>query len=217
MTQTLTWPLVFGLVVAVAVSPLSAAWAAALAGGQRVGWWRPRAVSAGRWAAVTAVTVALVVLAAAGSPPLAWWLFAVGGGVLAVVDVQTQLLPARLTYPLAGAVAAALIAAAVTGGSAEPLLRAFLAALAVGASWFTVCFLSPRTTGLGDVRLAALTGGVLGWVSWADVWQGQVVALLLAGLTAVVMALTTRRGLRGLVTVPMGPALVVGSMLALWL
>ena len=43
------------------------------------------------------------------------------------------------------------------------------------------------------------------------------VALLLAGLTAVVMALTTRRGLRGLVTVPMGPALVVGSMLALWL
>ena len=221
MTETLTWPLTVGLVATVAVSPLSAAWTAALADGQRVGWWRPRAVSAGRWATVTAVTVALVVLAAAGSPPVAWWLLAVGGGVLAVVDAQTQLLPARLTYPLAGAIAAALIAAAVTGGDAEPLLRAALAALTVGALWFAVCFLSPRTTGLGDVRLAALTSGVLGWVSWADVWQGQVLALLLAGLTAVAMALTTRRGtgrgLRRAVTVPMGPAMIAGSVLALWL
>jgi leader peptidase (prepilin peptidase)/N-methyltransferase len=208
-TLTLTWPLAVGLVAAVAVSPLSAAWTAALADGQRVGWWRPRAVSAGRWVTVTAVTVALVVLAAAGTPPVAWWLLAVGGGVLAVVDAQTQLLPARLTYPLAGAI------------DAEPLLRAALAALTVGALWFAVCFLSPRTTGLGDVRLAALTSGVLGWVSWADAWQGQVLALLFAGLTAVAMALTnrrgTRRGLRRLVTVPMGPAMIAGSVLALWL
>lgn len=220
-TLTLTWPLAVGLVAAVAVSPLSAAWTAALADGQRVGWWRPRAVSAGRWVTVTAVTVALVVLAAAGTPPVAWWLLAVGGGVLAMVDAQTQLLPARLTYPLAGAIAATLIGAAVTGGDAEPLLRAALAALTVGALWFAVCFLSPRTTGLGDVRLAALTSGVLGWVSWADAWQGQVLALLLAGLTAVAMALTnrrgTRRGLRRLVTVPMGPAMIAGSVLALWL
>ena len=214
--MTPTWPVV-ALVGAVAVSPLSAAWTAALADGQRVGWWRPRAVSAGRWATVTAVTVSLVGLAAAGSPPVAWWLLAVGGGALAVVDAQTQLLPARLTYPLAGVIAAALVAAAVAGSGAGPLLRAGLAALTVGGLWLAVCFLAPRATGLGDVRLAALTSGVLGWGSWADVWQGQVLTLLLAALTAVVLSLTRRGGWRRRVTVPMGPAMVAGSVLALWL
>lgn len=75
----------------------------------------------------------------------------------------------------------------------------------------------PARHGLGDVRLAALTSGILGWVSWADVWQGQVLTLLLAGLTAVAMALTGGGGVRRLVTVPMGPAMIVGSVLALWL
>ncbi|MGS0688874.1 prepilin peptidase, partial [Nakamurella sp. GG22] len=180
-------------------------------------WWRPRPVSSRRWATVTVVTVVFAVLAAAGSPAVAWWLLAVGGGMLAVVDAQTQLLPARLIYPLAGVIAAVLVAAAFTGAGPAPLLRAVLAALTVGGLWLAVCVVSPRTTGLGDVRLAALTGGVLGWVGWFEVWQGQVLAFLLAGLTAVVLSLTSRAGLRRLVTVPMGPAMVAGSLLALWL
>ena len=48
-------------------------------------------------------------------------------------------------------------------------------------------------------------------------WQGQLLTLLLGALTAVISALTGRRGLRGSVTVPMGPAMIAGSLLALWL
>ncbi|GGM10009.1 prepilin peptidase [Nakamurella endophytica] len=213
----MTWPLLVSVVAAVAVSPLSAAWTAALAAGQHRGWWRLRPVSARRWATVAAVTAALVLLAAAGHPSVAWWLLAVGGGVLAVVDAQTELLPARLTYPLAALIAAALVAAAVIGGDAGPLLRAGLAALTVGVLWLALWFLSPRTTGLGDARLAALTSGVLGWVGWADVWQALLLTFLLAALTAVTMAARSRRGLRRTVTVPMGPALLAGAVLALWL
>lgn len=205
------------LAAAVALSPVTASWTAALAQGQRSGWWRPRQVSAGRWAVVTAVTAALALLATAGSPPVAWWLLAVGGGVLAVVDAQTQLLPARLLYPLAMVIAIALTAAAVTDTGPAPLLRAGLAAAAIGGLWLAVCFLSPRTTGLGDVRLAALTSGLLGFTSWADAWQGQVLTMLLAGLSAAVLMLTTRGGPRRLVTVPMGPAMLAGAVLALWL
>ena len=215
--MTPAWPLVMSVVAAVAVSPLSAAWTAALAGGQRWGWWRPRPVSARRWATVATVSTVTVLLGTAGAPPLAWWLLAVGGTVLAVVDAQTQLLPARLTYPLAGVITAVLIAAAVTGNDTEPLLRAALAAVTVGGLWLAVCFLSPRSIGLGDVRLAALTSGVLGWAGWAEVWQGQVLTLLLGSLTAVAAALTGPQVLRGSVTVPMGPAMIAGSLLALWL
>jgi hypothetical protein len=49
------------------------------------------------------------------------------------------------------------------------------------------------------------------------VWQGQVLTLLLGALTAVIAALTGRQGLRGSVTVPMGPAMIAGSLLELWL
>lgn len=205
------------LAAAVALSPVTAAWTAALTQGQRSGWWRPRRVSAGRWATVTAVTAVLSLLSTPGSPPVAWWLLAVGGGVLAVVDAQTQLLPARLLYPLAAVIAIALTAAAITDTAPAALLRAGLAAAAIGGLWLAVCFLSPRTTGLGDVRLVALTSGVLGFTSWADAWQGQVLTMLLAGLTAVVLMLITRGGPRRLVTMPMGPAMVAGAVLALWL
>jgi leader peptidase (prepilin peptidase)/N-methyltransferase len=205
------------MVAAVAVSPLSAAWTAALAGGQQTGWWRPRPVSARRWAVVATVSVAAVLLGTAGAPPLAWWLLAAGGTVLAVVDAQTQLLPARLTYPLAAVITSVLIAAAITGNDAGPLLRAVLAAGTVGGLWLAGCLLSPRSTGLGDVRLAALTSGVLGWAGWAQVWQGQMLTLLLGALTAIITALIRRQGLRGSVTVPMGPAMIAGSLLALWL
>lgn len=53
-------------------------------------------------------------------------------------------------------------------------------------------------------RLTALTSGVLGLVSWADEWNGRVVRMLLAGLSARTVLHTGRGGSRRLVTVPMG-------------
>ena len=102
------WQVVPSVMAAVAVSPLLACWSAALAGGQRAGWWRPRPVGLPRWACVAAVAVAMVLLATAGHPAPAWWLLAAGGAVLAAVDVQTHLLPARFTYPLAATITVAL-------------------------------------------------------------------------------------------------------------
>jgi hypothetical protein len=56
---------------------------------------------------LVAVTTAAAALAAPGDPNLAWWALAAGGAVLAVVDAQTLLLPARFVYPLAGVVGCA--------------------------------------------------------------------------------------------------------------
>src|SRR5664279_5733821 len=197
------------------VSPLLASWSAALADGERTTWWRPRPVSISRWAAVAAVTVLMVLLATAGHPGVAWWILAAGGAVLAVVDAQTQLLPARFTYPLAAAVGIALVIGSMTGGDPAALLRA--AAATAFAITMAIRFLSPPAMGLGDVRAATLTAGMLGWTGWITVWQGQLLILLLGGLTAIFLRITTRTasGLR--FAVPMGPAILTGSLLALWL
>lgn len=207
------WAPLVAAAAGLAVSPLVAGWTTALVEGQRTGWWRPRPISGSRWLISAAVVTVLVLLASAGTPALAWWLLAVGGAVLVVVDARIEQLPARLVYPLGAAIAGALTVDAVAGGHTDDLLRAAAAAAAVGGGWLAVCFISPRSTGLGDARLAAVLAGVLGYNSWTDVGQALVLTALLGGLTGLILWATGRR--TG--TVPMGPALVVGALLAIWL
>ena len=126
---------------------------------------------------------------------------------------RIEQLPARLVYPLGAAVTVALAVDAVSAGRADDLLRAVAAAVAVGGGWLAVCFLSPRSTGLGDARLAAVLAGALGYSSWADVGQALALAAVLGGVTALVLGSAGRRA----GTVPMGPALILGALLAVWL
>ena len=97
------------------------------------------------------------------------------------------------------------------------MLRAVLAAVVVGAGWFAVAFLAPSAMGLGDVRVAALAAGLLGWTSWPAVLAGQLAAFGLAVVTAGILAISRPRERGRATQVPMGPALIVGAILATWL
>ena len=206
-----------GLVVVLALSPILAGWSAALANEVRDGWWRPRQVGRRRWAIVAATAVLLSGAAAAGRPWPAWWLFAAGAAVLLVVDAQRHLLPARLVYPMAAVVAVALTGAAIRSGEWDRLGRAVLAAAVVAAGWLAVKFAVPAAVGLGDVRLFALTAGLLGWLSWWAVLYGEMAAFVVAGLLAAGMVvLAPRRPIRGR-QVPLGPAIIVGALIVCWL
>jgi leader peptidase (prepilin peptidase)/N-methyltransferase len=136
---------------------------------------------------------------------------------LAIVDAQRNLFPARLVYPLALLEAAVLTAAAVTTHDAAPLARAGLAALIVGIGWFLLAFAAGGGVGLGDVRLATLTAGLLGWLGWRTVMRAQLVTVMLIVVTAAVVAVA-RPDLRGRkMPVPLGPALVVACLLMCWI
>ena len=202
-------------VAAVTVSPLLAAWTVGLTADRdaEAPWWHPRRISAQRLMLVAAVGAVLAGCAAGGTPLAAWWLFATGGTVLCVVDAQHHLLPARIVYPLAAAVFAVLVLAAALAGEPYRLLRAVLAAAVVGGAWFTVAFITPPAVGLGDVRVAALAAGLLGWTSWPNVLAGQLAAFGLAAVTAGIIAATTPAAGRA-TQVPMGPALIVGALVA---
>ena len=203
--------------LAVAVSPLLAGWSAALADGDAGAWWRPRRVDAARLAIVAAAALTFGALAGGGGPLPAWWLLAAGGTVLAVVDAQRNLLPARLVYPLAVIEAAVLVVVSVATQDAAALARAGLAALIVGIGWFLLAFAAGGGVGLGDVRVAALTAGLLGWLGWTAVMRAQILTVLLIVATAAVVAVA-RPDLRGRkMPVPLGPALVLASLLMCWI
>jgi leader peptidase (prepilin peptidase)/N-methyltransferase len=215
----MTWVVLpVSVVTAVLVSPLLAGWTVGLTTNPATApapWWRPRPVSLPRLATVAGVAAALVA-GAAGDPLVAWWLFATGGAVLCIVDAEHHLLPARLAYPLAAAILVALAVTAALTGDTDRFLRAVIAAAVVGAGWFAIAFLAPSAMGLGDVRVAALAAGLLGWTSWPAVLAGQFAAFALAVVTAGILAITRPRERGRGMQVPMGPALILGAILATW-
>ena len=215
--DAVSWSAVVGsALLAAAVSPLLAGWTAALADGQVAGWWRPRRVSGRRGTTVAAVAIMLGALAAAGRPWPAWWLFAVGGAVLAVVDVEVQLLPSRLVYPLAGLELVAFVAAAVTDSGLDRSIRAMIAAAVIGAGWFVLAFIAGGGIGLGDVRVAAMSGMLLGWAGWPQVLRGQLLVVVLAIATAVCLALLRPDERGRTMRIPLGPSLIGATVIMCW-
>ena len=204
--------------VVAGLSPLLAGWTVALESGVTSRWWQPRRSSGSRLMVTAGVAV---VLAAAALQAAAPWpaevILAAVGTVLALVDVRVHLLPARLVWPMAGALAVVLTGTAAWGGHWPDLMRAATAAGVVGGGWLVVAFLAPAAIGLGDVRLLAVTAAVLGWVGWAAVLGGQLLTFMAAGVTAVALALMRPAGDDRRGQVPMGPAIVVGTVLAGWL
>lgn len=211
--------MLLGLLSVAAASPLLAGWSQALATGTVHRWWLPRRTTGTRLAVVAAVAAALTVGSAAARPYPAWVVLAAVGAVLIVVDAQVHLLPGRLVYPAAAVIGAVLAGAALLDddGGGGQLLRAILAAAAVGVFWLILVFLSPSAMGLGDVRVLALSAGLLGWTSWTAVLYGQSLTFLLAAALAIGLAVfkPQQRGRR--MPVPMGPAIIVAAVIASWL
>jgi leader peptidase (prepilin peptidase)/N-methyltransferase len=133
--------------------------------------------------------------------------------VLGAVDLASHRLPDRVTYPAAVVCAAALTADAAALGSWDALVRALLAAGASGGVAALAWLVVPAGLGLGDVKLLALLGLVLGWVGWGVLLAGIFLGLVVGSLVSVVLLLTRRAGWR--TALPFGPPLLTGAVLAL--
>ena len=133
--------------------------------------------------------------------------------VLALVDLAVHRLPDRVVLPALAVCGSALLVDAAVLGTWPALARA----LAAGASAVVLSggarLLAPATLGFGDVKLLALIGLVLGWFGWGALLAGLFLGLLTGALASVVLVATGRAGWRS--TVPFGPPLLVGAVLAL--
>ena len=163
-------------------------------------------------------------LAAAGLSPAgpgALWLgetialtgTAVGLALLVTADLAVHRLPDRLTVPTAGWVLLCWLTLCLTGAPWANLGRALLAGAVLGVAFLLLCLLVPDGLGLGDAKLAAVLGVVLGWFGWLEVLAGLLGAFLLGGLFAMVLLLAGRASRR--TAVAFGPWLVAGAVLSL--
>jgi len=127
--------------------------------------------------------------------------------VLTAIDLERRIIPNRIVVP-AGVVILLGDIAAEPHRAKEWTIAAF----ATGFGALAVSLASRGGVGMGDVKLAFLLGAGLGW----HVLDGLVLAMLATFVVAV--AILARRGLAARKeTIPFGPFLALGAVLALFL
>ena len=132
---------------------------------------------------------------------------------LSVIDLRLRRLPSAIIY-WTGALAALLLvlASAVTGDWGR------LVSMAAGAAgcfafFFVVFFIAPKGIGFGDVRLAALCGGALGWIGAREIPFGVLVGFLLAAVPAVALLILGKATRKS--QLAFGPYVALGSVVGI--
>ncbi len=133
---------------------------------------------------------------------------------VAVIDIEHQIVPNRILYPSLVAFAV-LVAVGVAVGDDMGLVRAGLGFLAFGGGLLVVAVISPGGMGMGDVKLAALIGLVLGALGLRYVAVAAALAILAGGLGGI--ALMVFAGASRKAKIPFGPYLAAGAVAAAFL
>ena len=125
--------------------------------------------------------------------------------VLAAIDLEVRLLPNRIVFPAClGAIAWQAIF------FPDRLVECLIAGVGAALTFLLPSLIQPGAIGMGDVKVAAFLGVVLG----ADVIAALVVGSLLAAPVALVLLLVERSGARR-AALPLSPFLALGTAVAL--
>jgi leader peptidase (prepilin peptidase)/N-methyltransferase len=129
---------------------------------------------------------------------------------LAIIDVDHRVIPNAFVYPSLAVFLVALLVGAALGRDVN-LIGAGVGLLSFGGGVLLVALIAPRGMGMGDVKLAALIGLVLGSQGLRYVAVAAGLAILAGGVGGLV-ALAMGRSRKA--TIPFGPYLVIGAIAA---
>ncbi|HYN29232.1 MAG TPA: prepilin peptidase [Dermatophilaceae bacterium] len=128
------------------------------------------------------------------------------------IDVDVHRLPFGLVVPAMPWLVLLLAIASVADGSRR-WVSALVGALLLWLLYVLLAVLPGGGVGGGDVRLAPLVGGLLGWLGPGALVVGTMATFLVGGLAALALLATRRVGLRG--EIAFGPAMCVGVFVAI--
>ncbi|MCU1572101.1 MAG: peptidase, partial [Micrococcaceae bacterium] len=141
--------------------------------------------------------------------------FLVAAVELSILDLRHRLLPNATVLPALLLCTGLAVTAALLAGRPEQLLQAGLGAGGLFLLYLLLALISPASLGMGDVKLAALIGLVLGLSGWQSWFVGTFWGFL-AGAVAALGVVIFRRGGRR-TTLPFGPAMLAGATAAILL
>lgn len=167
-------------------------------------------------ALVTSVVCAVLAAAVGARPELpVWLLLAPIAVLLAAVDFAVHRLPDVVVVPLTATALTGLGGAALLPGAGGSWRTALLGSLTLGACYLMLFVISPRSFGLGDVKLAPVLGAVLGWYGWGILLIGTFAGFLFGTLHGLGLILARRAGRK--TAIPFGPSLLAGAFVGILL
>lgn len=136
--------------------------------------------------------------------------------LISAIDLHVRRLPDRWTGAGAVLIPLALAAVAAAGGHAQPLQRALLAEIVLTAVYLVLAIVGRGGLGLGDVKLAAGMGAILGYRSWQDLATATLLTFVLGAVVGGVLlvAAAVRRQPRP-TEIPFGPFMAAGAIVTL--
>ncbi|HEY3608684.1 MAG TPA: prepilin peptidase [Pseudonocardiaceae bacterium] len=144
-------------------------------------------------------------------PAYLW--FAGAGIALAVIDLDCRRLPNAIVLPSYPVLGALLALSAWWYHDWWALARAGIGGAALFAFFFALAFAYPAGMGFGDVRLAGIVGGVLGYLSWSTLVIGAFGGFLLGAVVGIAV-IARRRGDRR-TALPFGPFMIGAALVAI--
>lgn len=132
--------------------------------------------------------------------------------VLSATDLRTGLVPRRIVYASLLVVGVALLAASAVDADWRPMVDALAGGAGAFVVFAAIWWFYPKGMGFGDVRLAGLCGGALGWLGFLPLYLGFLSGFVAGALAGTVLLL--RHGRRRM---PFAPALAFGTVFGvLW-
>jgi leader peptidase (prepilin peptidase)/N-methyltransferase len=137
------------------------------------------------------------------------------GGVgiaLAMIDIDLQRLPDKLTLPTYPVALVLLGIAAISDGEGWPYARALIGMAVLFGFYATLWFVYPAGMGLGDVKLSGVLGLYLGWLSWRALVVGAASAFLVGAVVSISVLLFMGGSRK--TKIPFGPFMLLGVLIA---
>ena len=138
--------------------------------------------------------------------------FAAAGICLTAIDLDVRRLPNAIVLPAYPVLAILLTVAALAQHDPAALVRAGVGAAGLFAFYFALAFAYPSGMGFGDVKLAGLVGGMLGFLSYSALAVGGFAAFFIGAVVGI-LAIVSRRG-TGKTAIPFGPFMISAALLA---
>lgn len=133
---------------------------------------------------------------------------------LVFIDLEHHLLPNSIVLPSYIVCAVLLVASGMIMGNFTALLGAVIGCAALFTFYFVLAFISPRSMGMGDVKLAGIMGIFLGFQGWGALIVGGFGAFLIGGLFSIVLLALRKAGRKS--QIPFGPWMLLSAWVGIF-
>jgi len=138
---------------------------------------------------------------------LCFTVLGVAAALLFTIDLGEERLPDVILLPMYPVLFVSLALDAALGNAWPAFFRSLIAAAVLLVAFVLLSLMGPLY--FGDVKLAGLLGGFLGWLGWSQVALGFFAGFALQAIAGIIILLTGRGNRKS--ELPFGPALIAGA------